>query len=111
MILKDGPDVLTPPGYEAAQRPSSPENLTTRSGGKVFRCNALLAVTLLVARIIEATNMGLTPEQRTELESLSKPLMQWITDNGHPHMKLIIENESAELVEGIVGIRKQPPKD
>ena len=24
------------------QRPSSPENLTTRSGGKVFRCSALL---------------------------------------------------------------------
>jgi hypothetical protein len=39
--------------------------------------------------------------QKKEFDRLSKILIQWLRVNGHPHMKIIIDNESAELVEGI----------
>lgn len=43
----------------------------------------------------------LKKEQREELDALSIPLIKWINANGHPHMKLIIENDGYELVEGV----------
>ena len=31
----------------------------------------------------------------------AKPLMKWIAEKGHPHIKAIVENNHIELVEGI----------
>lgn len=36
-------------------------------------------------------------------EELVRPVMKWLADNRNPHCKIIIENNSAELVCG--GIR------
>ena len=36
-----------------------------------------------------------------QLKELTKPVMEWLNKNGHPHMKLIIENDGYELVEGV----------
>ena len=29
-----------------------------------------------------------------------RPVMKWLSENCHPHMKIIIESNSAELLEG-----------
>ena len=36
-----------------------------------------------------------------QLKELTKPVMEWLNKNGHPHMKVIIETNSVELVEGV----------
>lgn len=41
--------------------------------------------------------------QRDEFIKLAEPLMKWISENGHPHMHALIDNSSAQLVEGLIG--------
>lgn len=48
--------------------------------------------------------MILTKEQRTELERASKPLMKFLAENFHPHVKVIVENDRAELLEGSASV-------
>lgn len=47
-------------------------------------------------------------EQQAEFEGLARPLIKWLNDNMHPHAKIIIETDSAEVVEGAFGF---PTKD
>ena len=44
----------------------------------------------------------MTDEQKAEFEKLSGPLIKWLNQNGHPHMSVLIDNSSAELVEGLM---------
>ena len=37
-----------------------------------------------------------------EFEEVVKPIMKWLAENMHPHAKIIIETDRAELVEGVV---------
>lgn len=46
--------------------------------------------------------MTFTEEQRTEFESLSRPLIEWLNKNGHPHMEIIIDNTGAVIAEGLL---------
>jgi len=46
--------------------------------------------------------MALTKEQTKEFEVLVRPIMQFL-GKLHPHVKIIIESNRAELVEGITG--------
>jgi len=39
-------------------------------------------------------------EKRKEFIELVTPVMKWMAENLHPHTKIIIEANSAELVEG-----------
>ena len=39
-----------------------------------------------------------------EFEALCNPLNEWLQKNFGPHAKIIIENDSAELVEGMIGV-------
>ena len=41
-------------------------------------------------------------EKREEFKELSRPLIKWLNDNYHPHVKIIIDPTSAELVEGLM---------
>lgn len=41
---------------------------------------------------------------KEEFEKLAKPLNKWLQKNGHPHMTIIITFDSAELVEGKIGV-------
>jgi hypothetical protein len=43
--------------------------------------------------------MILTDEQRAELEEASKPLIKFLAQNFHPHVKVIVDCGSAELLE------------
>ena len=43
-------------------------------------------------------------EKMKELSELSKPLIDWINANYHPHVKIIVDCNSAEVVEGILRV-------
>lgn len=45
--------------------------------------------------------MTLTEEQHAQLLEAAKPLMKFLNENAHPHTKVIVEVDSAELVEGV----------
>ena len=40
-------------------------------------------------------------QQRKEFKKLADQLIKFLNDNGHPHMKVIIDTNSAEIVEGV----------
>lgn len=42
----------------------------------------------------------LSKEQIKQLEEVSKPLMKFLAENFHPHVKVIVESNSAEFIEG-----------
>lgn len=44
--------------------------------------------------------------ERSELESLLKPIMKWMENKCHPHSKIIITLHNAELMRGIEGFVK-----
>jgi len=39
-----------------------------------------------------------------EFSALCKPLNEWLQKNFDPHTKIIIENNSAEIVQGVVKV-------
>jgi hypothetical protein len=43
-------------------------------------------------------------EKMKELSELSKPLIDWINANYHPHVKIIVDCNSAEVVEGVLRV-------
>jgi len=43
-------------------------------------------------------------QQMDELNALSKPLNEWLQKNFDPHTKIIIENNSAEIVQGVMKV-------
>lgn len=43
-----------------------------------------------------------TPKQEGEMLEAAKPLMKWLADNTHPHMKVIVGPAHIELVEGLL---------
>lgn len=48
--------------------------------------------------------MILTEEQRKEFEEKVKPVMEWLCKNFHPHVTIIIEPTSAEILESSASI-------
>lgn len=42
-----------------------------------------------------------------ELEMLSAPLIEWLNKNYHPHAKIIIDCDSAEVVIGEMTVRNE----
>lgn len=44
----------------------------------------------------------LTEQQLAELTRAAMPLMQWLKDNGHPHVTAIVDSVRTEVVEGLV---------
>lgn len=43
-------------------------------------------------------------EQHAEFEALAKPLIQWLNDNGNPHMHIVITPTTAEVSEGVCAV-------
>lgn len=39
--------------------------------------------------------------RQDELDRLTLPVMEWLRENFHPHMKIIIDGEHAEMLEGL----------
>jgi len=44
--------------------------------------------------------MILTKEQIADLEEAAKPLVKYLCDNHHPHMTVVVDCGSAEIMEG-----------
>ncbi len=45
--------------------------------------------------------MQLTDEQRAEFERVTRPIIEWLNNNCHPHTEITIDPGCAELKEGI----------
>ena len=43
-----------------------------------------------------------TEKQRKQFEEQVRPLIKWLAENFHPHTKIILESNRAELVEGSI---------
>jgi len=50
----------------------------------------------------EKKNERLNEQKRKEFEEAARPLMQWLSKNCHPHMKVIVDSSQAEMLEGYV---------
>jgi hypothetical protein len=48
--------------------------------------------------------MTLTEQQRMEFAALTRPVIEWLNKNCHPHVSVVIEPTSAELSEGVAAI-------
>lgn len=46
----------------------------------------------------------MTPEQFTSFKEVTTLVVKWLQQNGNPHMKIIIEQDGTELVQGISAI-------
>jgi hypothetical protein len=44
---------------------------------------------------------------KTELEKLLVPVMEWLSKNAHPHVKIIVDSECSEMMEGLTAIRRE----
>lgn len=49
--------------------------------------------------------MILTKEQIAQLEEAAKPLMKFLAENCHPHVKVIVESNNAEVLEGLANVK------
>lgn len=49
----------------------------------------------------------MTSEQRREFEEAAKPLIKWLNENWHPHVKVLVDQTSAEVVEGCLVFRTE----
>jgi len=49
----------------------------------------------------------MTKEEQEEFTKLTMPLMEWLRATYNPHMTVIINSESAELVEGLCCVRRE----
>lgn len=46
-----------------------------------------------------------TQEQKyAEFQELIGPVMKWLDENFHPHTKIIMDCNNAEVVEGVMGV-------
>lgn len=48
--------------------------------------------------------MILTEEQKKEFEEAVKPIMKWLCENFHPHIIVIIDPTTAEILEGCASV-------
>ncbi len=45
--------------------------------------------------------MTVTDQQRLEFMRAARPLMEWLAQNCNPHTQVILDCQTAELVEGV----------
>lgn len=46
----------------------------------------------------------MTEKQMAEFETLAKPLVKWLNENGSPHSVIIIETDGARVLSGECGV-------
>ena len=49
--------------------------------------------------------MILTEEQIKQLEEAAKPLMKFLAENFNPHVKVVVDNNTAEITEGLAVVK------
>jgi|LakMenEpi03Aug12_release.lakeMendotaPanAssembly.Ray.scaffolds.fasta_scaffold1244166_2 hypothetical protein len=45
--------------------------------------------------------MTLTEAEILSMQEAAKPLMTWLAENCHPHVKAIVDSETTEILEGL----------
>lgn len=48
--------------------------------------------------------MVLNEQQRREFEAVTRPVIKWLNKNCHPHVSVVIEPTSAELLESVCAV-------
>ena len=48
--------------------------------------------------------MILNEQQREAFEAVTRPVIEWLNKNCHPHVHVVIDQTSAELAEGVAAI-------
>lgn len=43
-------------------------------------------------------------QKQEELTELARPLNEWLQNNFTPHHQIIIRNDGAEVVQGVIGV-------
>ena len=51
--------------------------------------------------------MIINEEQRQELLTAAKPLMEWLRKHCHPHVTAIVDSERTEVLEGFANAHRQ----
>ena len=46
----------------------------------------------------------MTSEQKEEFERLARPLVEWLNNNWHPHVTVLITPIHAEIMEGLLSV-------
>jgi hypothetical protein len=49
--------------------------------------------------------MVITEQQRQQFEGLVHPLIEWLNNNCHPHVTVVVDSTSAELLEGLCSVK------
>ena len=47
----------------------------------------------------------MTEKQKTEFYKKAKDMMEWLCENGHPHMSILITPTTAEILEGVMAMQ------
>lgn len=47
----------------------------------------------------------MTDDKRSTFEAAARPLIEWLAKNVHPHTSVIVDSNSAELVEGLHSLK------
>jgi hypothetical protein len=53
--------------------------------------------------------MKITEEQRLALREAAAPLMQWLLENCHPHVSVVLDSHHMELMEGLATAHREEP--
>ena len=48
--------------------------------------------------------MTFNEQERREFEAVTRPVIEWLNKNCHPHVTVVIEPTSAELCEGVCAV-------
>jgi hypothetical protein len=49
----------------------------------------------------------MNPETKAELEALLVPVMEWLSKNAHPHVKIIVDSECSEVMDGLAAVQRE----
>jgi hypothetical protein len=52
----------------------------------------------------------MNPEKFEELKALLVPVMEWLSKNAHPHVKIVVDSECSEVMEGLAAVQREPRK-
>lgn len=61
----------------------------------------------IIGRRGAAKNPWLSNEQIKDMGQVALPLMRWLRENCHPHCKVIVDSEHAELMEGLAAANRE----
>jgi len=59
----------------------------------------------------EGDSMKIEESQRLELFEAARPLIEWMTDNCHPHCRAIVDGNGVELLEGLAAFQRNESGD